>query len=471
MEQLELEELKMCFVEGRSVFSVFAQLYKLCLRYEDALLRHRLDEEERISELVRELGIWVEDSSETLMKSSVDNIAEIITNSVSGDSDILMFSYAFLLAVDDISFRYVCANGNSKLQICHSSEFGTVVLKNRNKRDLGKYQKRMRERSRLWPKDITSGLNHLHVIVNENIIVNELPDILRLDWSIRDSLKIGIAQATIDPVYEVHGNTGLGVKFRITDATDIRKLDRDICKYLHQAFERKVNILVFPELIFPGKLEERFIRLLNYYLRKYEHPIVVVVGYLHCSHQSSESVNMAKCFVPEVNFELGIPEYDVLCHTIKNQPVNFVSGEKGLETISADAPKIGAVEDIFTSPYNNVIESPFGRILFLICKDYLKYQDGNIIDLDLEVILVCSMTPDSTITQKFHSKASNLRDNHLVSSVICNNGFFVQASNTASKNNSFATSPIVMKIDGDTNVVEEFFGKDPENENLEIFSI
>lgn len=304
----------------------------------------------------------------------------------------------------------------------------------------------MRSKEKLWPTHFQKQLLHLHFIPRKwnhhsSICIHSLPDVLLTQWSEEKEFRIGLSQMHVEPEVRWNGGSPFGLKFQIPDCKDPDEQYQKICLETEAAFEQNVSVLLFPELIFPPKKEEEYLDWLRDKSYEYRRNLVVIIGYLHVRSNGCGYENIVKCIVPGVNRDTQTIEYKILCYEAKKQPVNFIKYEKGLEFISETAYRQGAIEDIAPGSGWNIIETPFGRMAFVICKDFLALEDRFIEALEIDLIFVSAMTPK--MVGKFEDQARNIRNLYLTTVVIANNGWFVEINDQEQKGYSYATAPLL----------------------------
>ncbi|GAB7387948.1 hypothetical protein BSNK01_17850 [Bacillaceae bacterium] len=364
-----------------------------------------------------------------LSDQDAKEIVEIIDSIVDGSQDTLLFADAYLRSVDShyckLSNEYLSGTSNNPV-IYNDPVFGLVVCKHSDYPRIIERARRndlcpMRSRRTYWSVHYASNLLHFHVIPNqwreEEVQVSYLLDPLYTEWLREEPFRIGISQMAIDPEYTITGSSYKGVKFRISySKTDLSALYEEFLQTLSEAFARKVSLALFPELCFPAELEANLLEDLKALSYEYGHSLALIIGYLHMPFETKECANVAKLMIPSLDEETEEIKYGVLCCSIKKEPVTFEKNERGLENISLDALKYGAIEDIDLGETWNIVETPIGRMDFVICKDFITMPEDFIKEMEIDLLLVSAMTPK--MIGKFMDRAKDIRNRMLATIAI-----------------------------------------------------
>lgn len=473
---MQVTELKGCFKIGRSIFSIFAQLYPFCIHNERELYNIRDAENSKLEELDRRVGMWINDleNQRVLTEQRVRDIHEIIDNIIWSDQDVMLFSSSLLRKIDK-HYEFLARQSQSGIDVGilnPDTKYGYVGIKHSDYPriiQLGK-GKVPRARDELWAVDFSSELLHFIVIPhkissNQNVSIHITPNPLFDHWHNTSNFQIGISQLSPNPIITIFEESHHGIKFCIKECTDPNQLFQNISAQLQEAFIHRLDILLLPELVFPDELEEKLLAELKHLSHQHSHSLAIVIGYLHLENDLGRYINIAKVIMPkfdDVSYEV---QYEVLYTEVKKEPVWITKGSRGLEVISEVAVEKGLIENIHIGDTWNIIESPIGRICVVICKDFLSMSDQFIRQSEIDVILVCAMTPK--MIGDFEARANNVRNIERTIVAISNNGYYVNNKGKEEAFYSYVTAPFV----NDGTPYEWKISSVPNNNKVEIYKI
>lgn len=462
--------LKSYFVEGASVLDTFAEFFTLCLQHSETLRRLKLFDDQRLGLAYDWIKDWISglNGRQYLTYPDTLPILAYIDESVYNFKSGLIFADAFIRVVD-LTYDYLAGDPiplkDGYIVQKHSADF-PQLLTNAAKR---LNYRIMRSKKNLWPAHFPKHLLHLHFIprkwnLDSSIYIHSLPGILLTQWSEEKAFRIGLSQIHAEPEFRWGGSSPYGVRFQVPDCKEPERQYYKICEETEAAFKQNVSVLLFPELVFPPQKEEKYLNWLRDKSYDYRRHLVVIIGYLHIRSNDGGYKNIVKCIVPSVNQDTQMIEYKILCCEAKKQPVNFVKYEKGLKLMSETAYEEGAIEDIAPGGGWNIIETPLGRMAFVICKDFLGLERHFIEALEIDLLFVSAMTPK--MSGKFEDQARNFRNLHLTTVVIANNGWFAEINEREQKGYSYATAPL---LENGQPYVRAFDRKPGQSPTLELF--
>ncbi len=448
-------KLRTCFHEGKSVFAVCLDLFPLCLSHGTTIHGYKSSAslEELVNHINKVVFEWASDleGRKHLTPRDVIAIKELIADTVKSERDVLLFAEAFIRAIDHTHHHHVQRffNGLQGGELFHEAENGYIVPKHADypkllEKSVGRSCKKMLSRRELWNTHLPARLNHLHFIPSswngKKIQVIRLPEPLATEWSEAETFKIALSQLHVDPVFQCNGTSYTRKeRFCIARANNEEEIFERMCKEITLAFRANASVMLFPELLFPAEKEDALIRFLTEQCYAHQRSLLVIAGYLHKQNADGDWENTAACFVPKLD-EWDDITYMVLCRETKKEPVTFKQRADAASRISAQAYEKGAIEDIVPGSSWTILETPVGRVCFVICKDFLSLDKSFVEELEIDLLLVSAMTPK--MEEKFEHTANTLRGMGLTTIVIANNGWPVETTGVRQNDHSYATAPL-----------------------------
>lgn len=448
------EKIFSYFEEGQSVLSPFIDLYFYCLQKTVRFEQLWAIQDPRFRKFLDMADLWLDllDEREVLKKRDMDELLEIFSEKIETEDDAIIFAYAFLKAVEkNYSFLPQQVNSSRGRYVLFQNERGIVVTKNYPfpslyEKETTKAMRKMRLRHQYWPTDLASHFQFFHVLPIEwegrSVSVYSISNLLQAQWERDIHFKIALSQLSIDPEFisYLSEDSSREVPFNIVNDKSGRELFKRICEETEYAFQQDVSVLLFPELLFKAEFEGEFLHFIQEMSRKYQRFIMVIIGYLHDRMDFGIWVNEAKCIVPVLDKSSSGINYEVLCVERKKKPVNFLAKEVGLELISAQAYAQGAIENIYPGDEWSIIETPLGRMGFVICKDFLAISETMLQSLEIDFLFVSALT--KTMDGKFMGKAEHIANTTFTGTAVANNGWYVEASGKKSNQHCLGSAPI-----------------------------
>jgi len=486
---IDIEKVKKLFLPGKSIIWVAADIFHFCLDNQERTERVKSIKEasnlnvysEQFQSFLAEwLSPFPKNDVRLLSEVHVNEIHQFIDQWVPPGGEILIFAELFAITFDDL-FGYLASqyleNRHENIPIFETEsgyflpkheEAGLFTRIKRKKEDIYTMP---RKRKEYFKNKFPVKLNHFHFIPKKVgsyfVEIQNLPHFLMTEWGtwIQKNGNFSIVLSSITTEYEITHFEGVdeyGQRFVIPKAKNPDQHFERICKEVKAAFDDFIPILIIPELTLDPDYETDFLSFLDGILYEYEHGMVIIVGYLHTRQQDGLYRNIAKVFVPVFDNREQSFSYKVLLEEVKRNKV------------FTDPPFEGSEWFVPGDTYQ-LVETPFGRFMVSICKDFLELQTNTMERFELDFLFVSAMTP--RMDGKFQDRADFFCSNHNLMSVIANNGHHAdhpQNTREEEENYCYAVAPILRKSTGSMTketVHQKYKRKKGQTETLEYFHL